>query len=742
MDSEAQTNMNEEEEAPFSNDTAEAASHMDRMQSTLIAYVKERIPDADETLICDAIEYSLTAHQNQFRRSGMPYMDHPFEVAKLLADFHMDSTTIAAALLHDVVEDTAVTVEDIKNKFGEEIAFLVDAVTKLSAIQARSRLERQAETFRKMLISMAKDFRVILIKFADRLHNMRTLGYMNEEKKRNIATETLEVYAPLAHRFGLAKIRWELEDLSFKALNPGAYKNIVQMVVEKRNSREEYVRQLLTPVKELFEKEGIKARVFGRPKHLYSIFRKLETRQCQFEDLYDLFALRIIVGTVPQCYNVLGLIHNLWTPLQTRFKDYIATPKSNMYQSLHTAVIGPQGRPIEVQIRTEEMDLTAEYGIAAHWAYKEGENPKKLEQESRWLSQFMEWQKDLTDSSEFMDFFRIDLKTEEIFVFTPKGDLIRLPKGATALDFAFSVHTEVGVHCIGAKVEGKIVPIDRALQTGSTVEILKSENQRPSRDWLRMVITAKAKNRIRRWMKSEGKEQSTLLGKELLQREFRTLKIPRETQDNFAAFSQKFDAESWEDLYEKIGNGDISLGSVVGFLQILLPDRKKGSALKKVRTKKSNEKTDAVLVSGISNMLIRFATCCNPVPGDPILGYVTKGRGVSIHRANCPEGLALSRDKDRMVPVQWVEDEGAPFDVYIEVTAKDKPGLLSEITLTFTNLGINIQRASIVTVNNQVRNRFKLHVSNLKQLDKAFSQIKKIKEVRSVSRREPSVRSS
>jgi GTP pyrophosphokinase len=443
---------------------------LDRAKENLVAYIRDRYPDFDEALLRKAIDFAVLAHKNQFRHSGMPYAEHPFEVAKLLCDLNMDTLTIVAGLLHDVAEDTPHGVEEIRKEFGEDVAFLVEAVTKISAIQSKSRAEQQAETFRKMLVSMAKDIRVIMIKFADRLHNMRTLGYHSkEEKRRNIAAETLEVYAPLAHRFGLARIRWELEDLSFKYLNPDAYKGLVRKVVEKRQEREDYIRSVMGPAKEALSRAKISARVFGRPKHLYSIWQKMQTRQCQFEEIYDLHALRVIVKGVPECYAVLGVMHSLWTPLQSRFKDYIATPKSNMYQSLHTTVIGPGGKILEIQIRTEEMDLVAEKGIAAHWGYKEGFQPKDIGRENKWLKQLVEWQQELTDSSEFMDFFRRDLAPGEIFVFTPKGDLIQLPKGATALDFAFALHSGLGLRCVGAKVDGNVVPLHRALQTGERV---------------------------------------------------------------------------------------------------------------------------------------------------------------------------------------------------------------------------------------------------------------------------------
>jgi GTP pyrophosphokinase len=709
---------------------------LDRAKENLLSYIGERSPSIDREMIRKAIDFSMMAHKNQFRRSGMPYAEHPFEVAKLLADLGMDGTTIVAGLLHDVVEDTNHPISEVKELFGEDVAFLVEAVTKISAIKSKSRADQQAETFRKMLISMAKDIRVIMIKFADRLHNMRTLSYMKEERKRAIAAETIEVYAPLAHRFGLARIKWELEDLAFKHLNPDAYKNLVKKVVEKRQEREEYIRGILGPVKEALRKGGVEGKVFGRPKHLHSIWEKMQARQCAFEDIYDLYALRIIVKTIADCYGVLGIVHSLWTPLQSRFKDYIATPKSNMYQSLHTTLIGPGGKPVEVQIRTEEMDLIAEQGIAAHWGYKEQMSPKDLGRENKWLKQFLEWQQDLTDSHEFMEYFRGDLATGEIFVFTPQGDLVQLPKGATALDFAFALHSALGLKCIGAKADGNVIPLHRELQTGERIEILKSESQRPSKDWLSIVTTTKAKSAIRRWLRTEETAHSIQLGKEMLEREFRQAHIPKEIQDDLRPFQAKFSVASWESLWEKLGHGEITLGAVSQFVQDLNPNRKKPSVLDRLTFKRPPKTSDSVLVSGMNNMLIRLATCCHPVPGDKIIGYVTRGRGVSIHRANCPEGMLLMRDEERIIPVQWKTEADQVFDVVVEITGKDRPDLLRDITDVFSKAHINVQRASIVTVRDQVRNRFRVQVAGLEQLESTLARMRKLKGVTSVSRRQ------
>jgi GTP pyrophosphokinase len=706
-------------------------------KSNLLAYIEEKAPHMNASRVEQAVDYAIQAHSSQFRKSGAPYVEHPIAVAKLLVEFKMDAITVMAGLLHDVVEDTEVTEEDIREQFGGDVAFMVSGVTKISAFQTKSRVEQQAATFRKMLLSVAKDFRVIMIKFADRLHNMRTLQYMREDKKKRISQETLEIYAPLAHRFGLAKIRWELEDLSFKYLNPESFKNIVQDVAKKRGERETYIQSVLTPIKESLAREGIEAKVYGRPKHLYSIYRKMETRQCTFEDLYDLFAVRLIVPSVMECYQVLGIVHTLWTPLQARIKDYIASPKSNMYQSLHTTVIGSGGNPVEIQIRTHEMDKVAENGIAAHWAYKEGRPAdQRGGVQTEWVQKLVEWHKDLEDSAEFGDFFRINLSTEEIYISTPKGDVFSLPKGSTALDFAFAVHSELGHHCIGAKVDGKMVALDKVLRTGSTVQILRSDTQHPTRNWLRWVVTAKAKTNIRRWLKTEEKEQSILLGKELLQREFRNQQIPEPLQKSLPLFQKQFEVSTWEELYQKIGHGDITLGQLEGFLDKQGQTKKRKGVLGSIPFRRSRLKAeDAVLVSGMDRMLFRFASCCEPVPGDDIIGYVTKGQGVSIHRATCKEGQQLLKHQgDRQVPVQWKGTSLEKRGVTVELQAKDKPGLLNEISSVFKNGGIEVERASIVTVKGQVRNRFKVHVSNTYQLDQILQNLKSLAGVKSVFR--------
>lgn len=714
----------------------ELENHLERARENLLHYIRQRSLGVNEDIISKAVRFSILAHKNQLRKSGVPYVEHPFEVAKLLSDFNMDTTSIVAGLLHDVVEDSAVSLETIKSEFGEEVAFLVDGVTKISAIQTKSRIEQQAETFRKMLLSMAKDFRVIMIKLADRTHNMRTLGYMKEDKKKLIAQETMEVYAPLAHRFGLSRIRFELEDLAFRTLNLNAYRDIVNQITEKKSEREAYIRNQINPISKAISEGGIQARIYGRPKHIYSIYKKTQERNCRVDDLYDLLAFRVVVKTIGECYGALGIVHNLWPPLQSRFKDYIATPKSNMYQSLHTTLVGPQGKPLEIQIRTEEMELTAENGIAAHWAYKENKDSQKVLQESKWLKKFLEWQEELKDSAEFMDFFKIDLNSEDIFVFTPKGDVFQLPLGSTILDFAFAIHSEVGRGCIGAKINNRIVPLDKVLNTGDTVEILKSDSQRPSRDWLRIVTSPKAKNNIRKYLRESEEEQCLVLGKELVDRALRNAKITKPEPNFLDEVKKRFQVNSLNDFYKRVGAGEFTVSSLNAFAHSIAP-RKTISVFNRVKFKKDTV-DEAVLVSGMDNMLVRFATCCQPIPGDPIIGFVTRGRGVSIHRANCMEGQNLIQvHQDRSIPVLWRSAAGQKFEVFLEVKGTDREGLLEQITRVISGHNINIIRASIATVGSTIRNRFVVSVNNLDQLDDTFKSLKKIKEITSVTRKIP-----
>ncbi|MFQ6094198.1 MAG: RelA/SpoT family protein, partial [bacterium] len=525
----------------------------------LLDEVKSYTRTADLDFITHAYRFSEMAHKNQSRRSGRPYMDHCVEAARILAGLHLDSATIAAGLLHDVVEDTKITIEQVREEFGEEIAGLVDGVTKIGGLTFQSREEQQAENFRKMLLSMAKDIRVILIKFADRLHNMRTLEHLSPKKAKEIALETLDVYAPLAHRFGISRIKWELEDLSLKYIHPRAYQELEAKITETRQEREQYIKEVEKPLVKELKKAGVKANIYGRAKHFYSVYEKMNRRNVPFEEIQDLLAIRVIVSTVQDCYHALGVVHSLYTPVQDRFDDYIATPKSNMYQSLHTTVVGPRGKMVEIQIRTREMHRIAEEGIAAHWRYKEGkEKEDELDQHMRWLRQLIDWQVETPDPREFLESLKIDLFQDEAFVFTPKGDLFRLPKGSTPIDFGFAVHTDIGLHCSGARVNGKFVPLSTPLRSGDTVEIITSPSQKPNQDWLNIVKTPRAKSKIRGWLREQLHEQSVKLGEEILERELKKHRIKKRPKEELLGIAQDFGFFDLSGLYAALGSGDLS----------------------------------------------------------------------------------------------------------------------------------------------------------------------------------------
>jgi GTP pyrophosphokinase len=637
--------------------------------------------------------------------------------------------------MHDVVEDTVVTVGEIELEFGADVAQLVDGVTKISSIQMLNKEERQAETFRKILLSMAKDIRVILIKFADRLHNLRTLEYLSPDKVKNISQETLDVYAPLAHRLGMAKIRCELEDLAFKHLYPKEYQDLIGRIRESLAEREKYIESLALPLREELQKEEILAEVSGRPKHYYSIYRKMKQRNMHFDEIYDRFALRIITKSIKDCYVTLGIVHSLWNPLTLKFKDYIASPKSNMYQSIHTTVVGPDGRMFELQIRTEAMHQTAEAGIAAHWYYKEGGRFSPSEEHMAWLDQMAEWQKDISDSNEFLEFFKIDLFPAEIFIFTPRGDVIQLQKGATVLDFAFSIHTNLGIHCIGCKINDKVMPIDTPLKSGSTVEILRSENQRPTVEWLRYVRTGKAKSALRRWLNQEGKVQSQELGNELLLNEYNKLNsgIPYKQWLLAAAAGQEL--EDTEMLLEAVGQGNLST------LQVLhaMPDEQTRTnrlpMMKRLMHKVvGGPASSAILIDGEQNVMIRFARCCMPIPGEKIVGFITKGRGVAVHRMDCPNAIAIAGHTERHVSIDWNPGTKNYFKVRIEVIAKNRINLLSELTHAIAKNNANIVHANIVTRENVVHDIFIVDVVHARQLKRILASLKKVKGVQNVTR--------
>ena len=617
----------------------------DKEIQELIEKIKKYANDVDVSLVEKAYYFGKKAHDGQFRKSGEPYFIHPVAVANILCDMELDIETIIAGLLHDVVEDTEYTYEDIEREFSKEIADLVDGVTKLGQIKYQSKEETQAENLRKMFLAMAKDIRVILIKLADRLHNMRTLKYMPPEKAKSKAIETLEIYGGIANRLGISMIKWELEDLALRYIDPEGYYDLVERVAKKRSQREAYIENVLNILNKSFEEVNIKCNVYGRPKHFYSIYKKMQDKHKNFQDIYDLMAVRIIVDTVKDCYAVLGMIHTLWTPMPGRFKDYIAMPKPNMYQSLHTTVIGPDGEPLEIQIRTKEMHTIAEYGIAAHWKYKEGNTSQKqsnIEGKLQWLRQMMEWEKDLKDPQEFMDALKEDVFSSQVYVFTPKGDVVELPAESTPIDFAYRVHTNVGNKCVGAKIDGRIVPLDYKLQNGNIVEILTSSNSNgPSRDWINIVKTPNAKSRIRQWFKKERREENIQRGTEILEKEFKKYHIPLK-DSNIEKYMQqmtkKFNQPTVEDLIATIGYGGIMPAHVVPKIRDLyekevkkvqkeqkeeINDIEKHSisdAEYKQKRKKNN--SQGIVVKRLDNILIRFAKCCNPLPGDEIIGYV------------------------------------------------------------------------------------------------------------------------
>ncbi len=654
-------------------------------------------------LLEEAYAFAKKAHEGQVRLSGEPYFVHPYEVANILIDLGMDMYTIAAGLLHDVMEDTNMTPEQLKSKFGEEIFNLVDAVTKLTKVDYKSREDRQAESFRKMFLAMASDIRVILIKLADRLHNMRTLKFQSPEKQIEKARETIEIYAPLAHRLGINTIKWELEDLSLKYLEPEIYADITNRLQTSREEREAYLEKIITTIEKGIKRVKIKAEVFGRPKHIYSIYTKMVSKDIEFDDIYDKVAIRVIVKNIKDCYGVLGILHTMWKPIPGRFKDYIAVPKKNMYQSLHTTLLGEGGPPFEVQIRTEEMHKQAEYGIAAHWKYKEGkEDEDDLDKKLAWIRELLEDQEDYKDSREFLESLRIDLYKNDVFVFTPKGDVKDFPKGATPLDFAYSIHSEVGNKCTGAKVNEKIVPLDYEMQTGDIVSIITSPGKTPSRDWLKIVKTHQARSKIRQWFRKELKEENIVKGKDMLEQEakrkgyhLKDLVKP----DWVKGIFKRFMLNSVDDMYAAVGYGGITTNQILTKLIAMYdkenpPKAPEKTAPDQAQHRKSKATEDGVTVRGEQGMLIRFAKCCTPVPGDEIIGYITRGRGVSVHRKDCANINEVDFEEGRIIEVEWAGEERPSYNVEIMIIADDRNGLLSDITQLMYNLNYSIMTAN------------------------------------------------
>jgi len=698
-------------------------------------------PTADLNLIRKAYVYCAKVHQGQTRLSGEPYIIHPMEVAGLLADLRLDVPSIITGFLHDTIEDTLTTTEELTLMFGEEVANLVDGVTKISKIHFKTKEESQAENFRKMLLAMAIDIRVILVKLADRLHNMRTLEFQPELKQRAIARETMDIYAPIANRLGISWVKVELEDLSFRYLDPDVYFELSRNISQKKQEREAFVLEAKEIIAKNLSEHGIKGEVSGRSKHLYSIYRKMEKRSVEFDEIYDLIAFRILVDTVRECYEVLGVIHSAWKPIPGRFKDYIAMPKGNMYQSLHTTVIGPNGDRMEVQIRTHEMHSVADAGIAAHWKYKEGKGyDEKDVKRFAWLRQLLEWQQELQDSKEFMDSVKVELFPEEVYVFTPKGDVKSFPKHSTPIDFAYAVHSDVGHRCVGAKVNGKLVPLKHELKNGDIVEVITSPHHTPSKDWLKIVKSSRARNRIRAWIKTEERKRSIVLGRDICEKEFRKYSVNLQKiqkSGEFKKIAGEFGFAGDDDLLAAVGYGRISAGQIIGKL---LPNEKiqersdrKESRLTSILDKIKGKSSSAVEISGVDNVLVRFGKCCNPVQGDDIIGFITRGKGVTIHTADCQ--LALDSDPERRIDVAWNKSKTATLPVRIRVLCHDVKGILANTTLAITNCEANISSALIqTTVDKRGENIFEVNVVDLAHLQKVINALMKVKGVIKVER--------
>ena len=705
---------------------------------TLLEEIPKYQPGADLALLTRPYAFSAASHKGQQRASGEPYLSHPLEVAHLLVDFKMDVTTVTAGLLHDVLEDTKAKKADLEREFGDEIAELVDGVTKIGKLAFSSREERQAENFRKMLVAMARDLRVLMIKLADRLHNMRTLDYLPPDRARKIAQETLDIYAPLAHRLGMAKVKAELEDLALRTLQPEAYVDLQKRVAKRRLEREADINQAIAIIERKLSEVGIEAKIRGRPKHFFSIWKKMHDQGREFDEIYDLTAVRVVTTSVRDCYGALGVIHSLWKPVPGRFKDFIAMPKVNMYQSLHTTVIGPKGDPVEIQIRTREMHRIAEEGIAAHWLYKEKRSGKdKLDESLLWLRQLLETQQDTKDPREFMDSVRVDLFPDEVYVFTPKGDVKALPESATPIDFAYAVHTKVGEHCVGAKVNGKLVPLRYTLQQGDIVEIVTSPNQHPSRDWLKIVKSNRARAKINQWLKVEERARSIELGRELFEREAKkyhlnpTALLAGEELKKIAA---DLGYPGPDDLLAAVGYGKSSVHQLLNKLApnatLAAPEKPRPSGAARARPEQG------VRIRGVDDLLVRFAKCCNPLPGDQIVGFITRGRGLTVHARECLTVAKSVLDRERLINVEWDVEEPGKRPVRIAVyIGRDRPGLLTEITGAISSRNGNITKAEVtVTEDRRGINHFVIEVADLGQLQDIIGAIREVRDVMNVER--------
>ncbi|WP_417084750.1 RelA/SpoT family protein [Megasphaera sp.] len=715
----------------------------------LIDTIHSYLPQADCEDVTKAYHTAEEAHKEQHRVSGEPYILHPLAVAQILADMKIDTTTITAALLHDVVEDTACTLEDLRNEFGREVAFLVDGVTKLSRLNYRTKEDQQLNSMRKMFLAMAKDVRVVVIKLADRLHNMRTLRYMRSDKQKRIAQETLEIFAPLAHRLGIFNIKWELEDLSFRYLEPDKYYDLVDQMKQKRHVREEIVNESIDVLKKALDDAHIHCEINGRPKHFYSIYKKMKKDNRDLSQVYDLFAIRVIVDDVKDCYGVLGIVHSLWKPLPYRFKDYIAMPKPNNYQSLHTTVIGTRGQPVEIQIRTWEMHHIAEYGVAAHWRYKEGNqtaNKDAFDEKMGWLRNLLEWQ-DTSNPQEFVNALKLDAFSDEVFVFSPRGDVIDLPQGAIPIDFAYRIHTDVGHRCVGAKINGKIVPLDYRLKNGDIVEIITSKTGKPSLDWLNIVGSSESRSKIRNWFKKENREENIEKGLEALERECKRLNHDWKSLNvggRLGRVAKQMNAGSEDDLAAAVGYGGFAVNTVlIKLLELQKKDLQKQEEqnsslvmLEKLKPRKPVKHSGTgILVKGEPGLLVRLAKCCSPVLGDPIIGFITRGRGVSVHRADCPNVTHGQSDVDRLIDVEWDYEGDERFEVNMEIVAYDRTGIMAEIMAALAELKISILSINAKTSDTKnVVIHMGISIKDLAQFEFIATKIRRLKDVYAVER--------
>ena len=694
----------------------------------------------DVEFLCRAFDFSAKAHEGQFRKNGDPFVSHCVQVAKILSDLQLDTVTVASGLIHDVVEDTPITVAEIEKEFGREVSQIVDGLTKIGHLPLNSTEDRQVENYRKLLVSIAKDARVIIIKLADRLHNMRTLDWLPEHKRERIAQETMDLYAPLAHRFGMAQVKWELEDLAFKYLEPESYRTLAKMVAAKRGEREALVRALKAPLEQALTAAGIAdVEVTGRPKHLWSIHKKMDKHQRPYEEIFDLLAIRVLVNTVPDCYHALGVIHDGWTPVQERIKDYIAQPKSNGYQSLHTTIFGPGRQLYEIQIRTRDQHRTADYGIAAHWRFKENtKSQDDLDRHLVWFRRVLELQLDAKDPAEFLEFLKLDLYQDEIFVFTPTGDVIQLPKGATPLDFAFGVHTEIGLHCQGAKVNGKIAQLSRELKNSETVEIITSPHAKPNRDWLAHVRTGRARHKIRQWLRHEEEQSSAKMGREILDREVRRRRLPKPDDSQLETIAHSLDLNDAHHVIASIGQGDINVAQVLKILypELDAPDHAPRPTAIERLVDRMRGTSKGVKIQGADGLMVRYAQCCQPVPGDPVVGYVTRGRGVSIHRGDCPNLLQLMHEPERRLEIDWQEQPGERFLVRLAVEGSDRRSLYADIAAAVSSTGTDIRTLELKSTDGRVTGAAVVEVENLGHLQKIMKAVRRVKGITEVARRE------